>query len=255
MKKAIRYILNRVPRRTLQRVVHLVTPLAALFYAGSRYRCPVCGHGVRKMLPYGYSTIRGNALCPSCLSLERHRLMWVYLKRETGFFRSCPLTLHIAPERCFLKKFEKELGELYITGDLESPLAKVKFDVQDIPFGDDTFQVVFCNHILEHVEDDRRAMRELYRIMKPGGWGIFLSPVVRHLAQTREDPSLDTPEKRYLAYGQGDHMREYGEDYPERLREAGFEVEAIEYARTLPPQEVDHYLLGDDTIYLVRKPA
>ncbi|MCC8034645.1 MAG: methyltransferase domain-containing protein [Rikenellaceae bacterium] len=253
MKKAVRYLLNRIPRRTLQQFVHRITPLAALVYSGSRYRCPVCGRGLRKMLPYGYSIVRSNALCPSCLSLERHRLMWVFLRRETPFFRTAPLTLHIAPERCFIKKFEKQLGELYITGDLESPLAKVKFDVEAIPFGDDTFEVIFCNHILEHVRDDRRAMRELYRVMKPGGWGIFLSPVVRGLDHTREDPSIDTPEKRYEAYGQADHMREYGEDYPERLHEAGFEVDAIDYARTLPPEEVGHYLLGDDTIYLVHK--
>lgn len=253
MKKAVKFLLNRIPRRTLHRFVHLFTPVTALIYSGGRYRCPVCGHGFRKMLPYGYSAVRENALCPSCLSLERHRLMWVYLRRETSFFEERPLVLHIAPERCFIRKFSRHLGANYITADLESPLAKVKMDVQEIPFGDDTFDVIFCNHILEHVQDDRRAISELHRVMKPGGWGIMLSPVVRGLGQTREDPSLDTPEKRYEAYGQSDHMREYGEDYPERLREGGFQVESIDYAAGLDPAETEHYRLGNDIVYIVRK--
>ncbi len=235
--------------------VHYFTPVTAVLYSGSRYRCPVCGHGFRKLLPFGYTAVRKNALCPSCLSLERHRLMWVYLKRETDFFRKALLVLHIAPERCFMRKFQRHLGEFYVTADLESPLAKVKMDVQKAPFGDSTFDVIFANHILEHVEDDCKAMRELFRIMKPGGWGILLSPVVRGLAETREDPSLDTPQKRYKAYGQSDHLREYGEDYPDRLREAGFEVESIDYAARLSPEEVEHYALGNDIIYLVRRPA
>ncbi len=255
MKKFIRYILNHVPRPALQKVVHFFTPVAALFYSGTRYRCPICGRGLRKLLPYGYSAVRGNALCPSCLSLERHRLMWVYLRRETDFFESRPLVLHIAPERCFMRKFDRLFDGQYITADLESPLAKVRMDIQQIPFGPDTFDVIFCNHILEHVADDRRAMDELYRVMKPGGWGIFLSPVVRGLEFTREDHSLDTPAKRFAAYGQSDHMREYGEDYPDRLREAGFEVDSIDYAAALDPAEAEHYALGNDIIYLVRKPG
>lgn len=153
-----------------------------------------------------------------------------------------------------MKRFGKTLGDNYITADLESPLAKVKMDVQDIPFGDNEFDVIFCNHILEHVEDDRRAMREMYRVMRPGGWGIMLSPVTPGKQATYEDSSITSPEGRAAAFGQHDHMREYGEDYIDRLAEAGFEVEAVDYASVLPPEHVARYGLRNEIIYLVRKP-
>ena len=238
MRGVIKYVLNNVPRKHIQRVVHVVTPVMGLLYAGRREQCPVCGRRYRKFMPYGYGPTRDNALCPSCLSLERHRLMWLYLNNETDFFTANPRLLHIAPERCFMKRFGKVLGDNYITADLESPLAKVKMDVQDIPFDDGEFDVIFCNHILEHVEDDRLAMREMYRVMRAGGWGIMLSPVTPGKATTYEDPSINTPEGRAAAFGQHDHMREYGEDYADRLAEAGFTVNAIDYAAQLPAEQL-----------------
>ena len=177
MKRLIRFVLRHVPRRYIQRVVHLCTPVLGLAYAGRGVECPVCGAHYRRFMPYGYVNPRGNALCPRCLALERHRLMWLYLKNETDFFETPARLLHVAPERCFLKRFEKLPALDYVTADLESPLAKVKMDIQRIPFPDGEFDVIFCNHILEHVDDDRRAMREMYRVMRPGGWGIMLSPV------------------------------------------------------------------------------
>lgn len=204
-------------------------------------------------MPYGYIESRDNALCPWCLALERHRLMWIYLKRETDFFTANPRLLHIAPEKCFIKRFERLLGDNYITGDLESPLAKVKMDIQNIPFDDNEFDVIFCNHILEHVEDDRLAMREMYRVMRHGGWGIMLSPVTEGKKTTYEDSSITTPEGRHKAFGQHDHMREYGEDYADRLVEAGFEVEAINYIKMLPTDVVEKHALRKEIIYVVRK--
>ena len=254
MKKFIRLVLNSVPRRYVQRVVHLVTPVAGLAYAGRRVECPVCGRRYRRFMPYGYGTVRDNALCPGCLALERHRLFWLFLVNETDFFTAHPRLLHIAPERCFIKRFQRLLGDDYITADLESPLAKVKMDIQRMPFGDGEFDVIFCNHILEHVDDDRLAMREMYRVMKPGGWGIALSPVTPGLAATREDASITTPEGRAAAFGQHDHVREYGADYPDRLAEAGFIVEAIDYIRSFSPGQIARYGLKGEVIYLVRKP-
>lgn len=255
MKKLIKYTINHVPRRYVQRVAHLLLPVAGVFYAGRRVECPVCGRRFRKFMPYGYVQPRENALCPSCLALERHRMLWLYLVRESGFFESSPRMLHIAPERCFMRRFEKHLGDNYITADIESPLAKVKMDIQAIPFGDGEFDVIFCNHILEHVEDDRLAMREMFRVMRPGGWGAMLSPVTPGLAITYEDPTITTPEGRAEAFGQHDHVREYGADYPQRLAEAGFEVESLDYASTLPPEEAARYALSHETLYIVRKPV
>lgn len=254
MKGLIRFVLNHVPRKTIQRVVHFVTPVMGLAYTGRKVECPVCGHRYRKFMPYGYVHPRENALCPWCLSLERHRLLWLYLKNETDFFTAYPKVLHIAPERCFIKRFEKLLGDKYITADLESPLAKVKMDIQSIPFPDNEFDVIFCNHILEHVEDDRRAIAEMFRVMRPGGWGIMLSPVTPGLEKTREDASVTTPEGRLEAFGQRDHVREYGEDYPDRLAGAGFRVESIDRPAFLSPDQIVRYGLKHDIIYKVSKP-
>lgn len=243
-----------MPRRHIQRVAHLVMPLAGVAYAGRGVECPVCGARYRRFMPYGYVTVRPNALCPRCLALERHRLMWLYLSRETGFFYGGFRLLHIAPEHCFIKRFRRLLGEGYVTADLESPLADVKMDVQAIPFGEGEFDAIFCNHILEHVDDDRLAMREMFRVMRPGGWGIMLSPVTRGKARTYEDPSITTPEGRREAFGQPDHLREYGEDYTERLAEAGFEVDAVDYFHWFGSEDAALYGLRDEIIYVVRKP-
>lgn len=253
MKKAIKFLINRVPRRHIQKVVHLGLPVAGLAYAGRKVECPVCGGRFRKFLPYGYVETRPGALCPGCLSLERHRLMWLYLLNETDFFTAPAELLHIAPEYCFIKRFAKPGNLKYVTADLESPLAEVKMDVQDIPFADNSFDIIFCNHILEHVDDDRLAMRELYRVMRPGGYGIMLSPVNPQRAVTYEDPSVTTPEDRLRHFGQRDHVREYGLDYSDRLREAGFTVEEIDYASVFNADIRKKYGLRNETIYLVRK--
>ncbi len=241
-----------IPRRHLHRILKVGGFFTGIIYAGNKMQCPVCGKKARKFMPYGIVK-RPNTLCPNCFSLERHRLMWLYLERETNLFLGKPKLLHVAPEKCFIKYLEKQLGDNYITADLDSPLAKVKMDIMDIPFPDGEFGVIFCNHVLEHVGDDLRAMREFYRVMKPGGWGIMLVPINLRRETTYEDPSITTREGRTAAFGQWDHLREYGLDYPERLGRAGFHVEAIDYARSFTPEEREYYSLGGDILYIVRK--
>jgi SAM-dependent methyltransferase len=197
---------------------------------------------------------RENALCPNCLSLERHRLMQLYLQNETRFYTSNPHTLHVAPEFCFIKRFERLLGENYVTADLESPLAKVKMDVQDIPFNDNTFDVIFCNHILEHVDDDLKALQELFRVLKPGGWGIIQSPINYNRTVTYEDATIVTPEERTKHFGQHDHLREFGADYAMRLAKAGFDVTEDRYVETLSTEKIKRNALpANEIIYLVKK--
>lgn len=260
MKKLIRFLLNRVPRRYVQRVADSLMPVVGLLYAGRRVECPVCGSHFRRMMPYGYVKVRENALCPRCLALERHRLLWLWLRRETSLFGGgeLPRMLHIAPEVCLmrpLRRLYRAAGREadYVTADLESPLADVKMDVQAIPFGDESFGVIFCNHILEHVADDRLAMREMFRVMKPGGWGVMLSPVDRSLERTFEDDSITDPAERTRIFGQYDHRRNYGRDYADRLREAGFEVEENDYVERFTEQERARYALRSEVIYVVRK--
>lgn len=140
-----------------------------------------------------------------------------------------------------------------MTADLESPLAKVKMDIQCMPFGDDEFDVIFCNHILEHVADDLLAMREMWRVLKQGGWGVVMAPVDAARAETFEDPDATTPAARAASHGQHDHMRIYGADYPERLASAGFDVECVDYAKQTTSSDRQRYGLTEEVVYVVRK--
>ena len=165
MKRLIRFCLNHIPRPVLQRIAGWAVPVVGLLYRGRGVECPVCGSHYRRFLPYGYVSSRPNALCPHCLSLERHRLLWLYLTRETDLLERFPRTLHIAPEVCIMRHLKPHFAAhpgQYLTADLESPLADLHFDVQQIPLADDSVEVILCNHLLEHVADDRKALRELH---------------------------------------------------------------------------------------------
>ena len=159
-------------------------------------------------------------------SLERHRLLWLYLQNETTFFSSKKKlkVLHIAPEQCFLHIFKKQKNLEYITSDIESPIADVKADICDLPFANEEFDVVFCNHVLEHIPNDTKAMQELYRVMRVGGFGIFQIPQDIHRKTTFEDNSITNRKERAKIFGQYDHVRVYGRDYFEKLRSIGFKV-------------------------------
>jgi SAM-dependent methyltransferase len=222
MKKLISFIIRYVPRKYLQRVGGWGVKVLGIFYSGNKVLCPICDHGYTKFLPYGRINPRQNALCPNCLSLERHRLIWLYLKERTGFFSGKKNVLHIAPEACFIKRFERQHGEGYITADIESPLAKVKMDIHQIPFPENTFDAVLCNHVLEHVNDDIKAMSEICRVLKPGGFAIMQVPFFRPIPEkTYEDFSVTDPKEREKAFGQDDHVRKYGTDYTARIARAG----------------------------------
>ena len=260
MKQFIKYILNHVPRPILQRIAGWAVPIMGLWYIGKGKECPLCGCRRRKFLPYGYVTQRDNALCPNCLALERHRTLWLWLLRESDIGRGAvalPRLLHVAPEVALMRKFHKIYAAQpadYVTADLESPLADLHFDIQHIPLEDESFDVVICNHIMEHVEDDRLAMREILRIMRKGGWGVILSPVDLQRETTFEDDTITDEAERTRIFGQYDHRRIYGRDYAERLREAGFEVYECDYANLIPAKEKQLYALTDELLYIVRKP-
>ncbi len=243
-----RIALRTIPRPLLIRLSYIVRPLLALAFRGSTYTDPIDGKCSRKFLPYGYASQRKNALSPTSLSLERHRLLWLYLKRETNFFTAPLKVLHIAPEQPFYKRFKKLKNLDYVTADLTSPLADVKADLTQLPFASNEFDVIFCNHVLEHITDDIKAMQELYRVMKPNGWGIFQVPIELHRAHTFEDPSVTSPRERSKQFGQYDHVRIYGTDFFQRLRSVGFEVEALLYAQLLPPSMVTKYCLLEDKV-------
>ncbi|PID68457.1 MAG: SAM-dependent methyltransferase [Flavobacteriia bacterium] len=236
-------ILNTLPRETLIKISYWVKPLIALWYKGRRYTDPIDGKSYRKFLPYGYEVKRDNVLAPGTLSLERHRLLWLYLTRETDFFTRPLKVLHIAPEQAFYRRFKRQKNLDYTTSDLSSPLADVKADITNLPFESNSFDVIFCNHVLEHIPDDAKAMQELYRVMKNGGWGIFQVPQDLSRAKTYEDFSITDPKERAKHFGQYDHVRVYGRDYFERLSAAGFEVIPTDYTQNFTVADLERYRL------------
>ncbi len=237
MPNLVSVVLKLFPREKLiQYSTHLL-PITKRVFSGNRYLDPIDGKGYRTFLPYGYQKSRKNALSPGTLSLERHRIMWLYLLKETDFFSSNLKVLHIAPEQCFYPRFKSMQNIEYFTMDLSSPLADVHADICDIPFENDFFDVIFCNHVLEHVLDDRQAMKELYRILKPGGWGILQIPIDLNLEKTDEDFTITDPKIRAERFGQYDHVRQYGMDYKKRLQQAGFDVKLLKYQEKFSPEE------------------
>jgi SAM-dependent methyltransferase len=230
-----------------------VRPLFAFYLKGSRYTDPIDGKSFRKFLPYGYGKQRPNVLSPSTLSLERHRLLWLYLQNETDFFKpelvSGLKVLHMAPEQCFLKRFQKLKHIDLITADLYSPIVDVKADICDLPFDNDNFDIIFCNHVLEHIIDDKKAMQELYRVLKKGGMAILQIPQDYSRKVTYEDFSITLPAERIKHFGQYDHVRVYGSDYFDRLRAVGFKVDQVNYSKKLSEKEIDTYrLMKNETL-------
>lgn len=254
MKSLFKKIINLFPRTWLIRMSIWTRPVLVYIYKGDRYTDPIDGRSYREFLPYGYEKQRQNVLSPGTLSLERHRLMWLYLKNETGFFKDNLKVLHMAPEQSFYKRFRKLQNLDYTTCDLNSPIADVKADIQNLPFEDNSFDVIFCNHVLEHVADDKKALSELYRVMKPGGWGIFQVPIRYQLDKTFEDPTITDKKERIEKFGQYDHVRVYGMDYYDTLKSAGFEVEKVILSNKLSDEEIKRFALEKNEILpVVRK--
>ncbi|WP_209329116.1 class I SAM-dependent methyltransferase [Lunatimonas salinarum] len=246
MKRLISWVIRYVPRKYLQLFSHSFLKISVLFYSGKNVSCNVCGKTFRKFLPYGRKA-RENALCPNCLALERHRLIWLFLQEKTAFFTQGLKVLHVAPEHCFIERFASLPNLDYITGDLESPLAQVKMDIHQIPFADETFDVVFCNHVLEHVHDDIKACREINRVLKNTGWGIIQSPVY-DMEVTLEDVSVTEPAEREKLFGQRDHVRKYGRDYAPRLSQSGLNVQENDFVKTLSEEAIKKFALPPNEI-------
>ncbi len=236
-------ILNTIPRPFLIKMSYWASPFLEFWYRGNTYTDPIDGKSFRQFLPYGYGEQRPNVLAPSTLSLERHRLLWLYLQNETSFFTAPLKVLHMAPEQCFLKRFKALKNLDYTSADLYAPHVDVKADICNLPFADASFDVVFCNHVLEHIDDDAKAMQELYRVLKLGGFGIFQIPQDLNREKTYEDFSITDPKERTKHFGQYDHVRIYGRDYFDRLRAVGFDVKEVDLSKTLSEEIINKYRL------------
>lgn len=248
MSKAFKVVLNTIPRPLLIRLSYFARPFLVFFLKGNKYKDPIDGRGFRKFLPYGYENQRENVLSPSTLSLERHRLLWLYLQKETKLFSQPTKLLHFAPEQAFYKRFRKMPNLDYTTTDLNSPLADVKADICNLPFEDHSFEFILCNHVLEHIPHDTKAMHELYRILKPGGTAILQIPQDLNREKTFEDNAITDKKERANIFGQYDHVRVYGRDYFDKLRQVGFKVEEVDYTKNLKLEEIDLYRLAKGEI-------
>ncbi len=250
MKSVFKLILNTIPRPILIRLSYAARPVLALALSGNTFTDPIDGKSFRMFLPYGYGKQRNNALSPSTLSLERHRLLWLYLKNETDFFSSKEKkkVLHFAPEQAFYKLFRNQKNIDYTTTDLFSPLADVKADICNLPFEDNSYDIIFCNHVLEHIPDDTKAMQELFRVLKKGGMAILQIPQELARETTFADDSITDQKERAKIFGQYDHVRIYGRDYFDKLRSIGFTVVEEDYTNKISPELVEKYCLAKGEI-------
>lgn len=248
MKNIFKFLLNFLPRPFLIRLSYIIRPFLEIFLKGDIFTDPIDGKSFKSFLPYGYGNQRNNVLSPSTLSLERHRLLWLYLQNETNFFSAEKKILHFAPEQAFYKRFKKMKNLEYVTTDLNSPLADVKADICNLPFKDNEFDMILCNHVLEHIPDDTKAMEELYRVLKVGGMGVFQIPQDLNRDKTFEDHSITDKKERAKIFGQYDHVRIYGRDYFDKLRSVGFKVDEVDYSSKLSEENITRYCLAKGEI-------
>jgi len=248
IKTIFKKALGIFPRPFLIRISYFIRPFFSVFLRGKKYTDPIDNKSFRSFLPYGYESPRPNVLSPSTLSLERHRVLWLYLKNETQLFSKPQKLLHFAPEQAFYKRFKKLSHLDYTTTDLFSPLADVKADICNLPFENNSFDFILCNHVLEHIPDDIKAMQELYRVLKPSGIAILQIPQDYNRKTTFEDNSITDPKERAKIFGQYDHVRIYGMDYFNKLREIGFDVNPVNYSEKLSNSDIDKYRLSKNEL-------
>lgn len=202
-----------------------------------KYQCPICGAHLKEFLPggEGHAVLveksivgggpRSDVFCPICRSRDRERLIYLYLTNRPHLLSRGTKLLHIAPEDN-LGAWLRSKPELdYATADLKKDNVDFRIDLTKMPFSEMIFDAIICNHVLEHIPDDAKAMAELVRVLKPGGWAIIQVPISPSLDGTYEDFSITDPTERERAFGQYDHVRIYGMDYVDRLKQADFAVE------------------------------
>ncbi|MBW8242184.1 methyltransferase domain-containing protein [Muricauda oceani] len=228
-------------------------------FKGNIVHCTICHSEYREFGAFGHIK-RKNAQCHNCGSLERHRLVWKYIQDKELINRPLKL-LHFAPEKVFYDIFSESSQIDYFPCDLHPNIydykgktSVSKADITQIPFEDDYFDFILCNHVLEHIPDDALAMSELFRVMKPNGMGIFQVPIDYDRGKTYEDFSITSEKGRLKAFGRRDHVRWYGQDYKERLANAGFEVTEDDYISSFTKEEQFKYGFDStEKVYLCHK--
>lgn len=230
-----------------------------LLYKGRRLECPVCGGRFRRMR---HGRGRRDVQCPRCGSYERVRALWLFLREQTDLAAGGGRVLHFAPEPSIAAALGALPGIQYVSADLSPGVAMEVADITAIPHPAESFDAVICSHVLEHVPDDRKAMAEVFRVLRPGGAAYFMQPVDFGRAETYEDASIVDPAERARAFNQFNHVRVYGRDIRERLEQAGFAVSERRYTEELDPAMRARYALQDgdatareDVVFVATKPG
>ncbi len=246
IKKIYRKLISEKSRIELK---FLSFKVRAIFYYGNKKYCNCCGKSFRTFLTHG-NIPRKNAACPYCNSLERTRLLYFFLERETDIFQKNKYVLHFAPER-MLEKRLSSISENYISADINPAYAKTVVDITKIPYQENTFNFIICSHVLGHVPDEAKAIDEMYRVLKPGGKAVVMTVLGKRQDVTCEDPEITSPEGRLEHYGESDLVRLHGNDFTERLKRKGIEVEKIDYRSTFSEEEIEKFSLGDNQRELI----
>jgi SAM-dependent methyltransferase len=242
-----------LPKNYLPLAIEIAGFLQSAWYKGEEFTCPCCNGTFRQLITAGLND-RPNARCPKCNSFERHRLLWLYLKRKTNLFTDKLRMLHICPEYVFQKTLKSLPNIEYIGAGIAAPFATIEMDITDIDEPDNSYDVILCSHVLEHIPEDGKAMSELFRVLKPGGWAILQVPLNYEREKTFEDFSITSPKERERLFGKDDHVRVYGLDYKARLEKAGFTVKVENYLSELGQGYIQKYcLLNREDIYLCTK--
>ena len=247
----------------LKKAVH---SLRTIFYYGNRYRCIFCGGNFRKLFPCGINNkvakdlIGGGyryVVCPKCGSTDRERLIYFYLKQKTKILSEHSQEinlLHVAPERNLRKIFTSNECINYFPGDIDPNGNDYKIDITNISkFKDDFFDVIICNHVLEHVLNDKKAMQELLRVLSPTGLAILQVPISKTIKKTFEGSFVTKPQDREKLFGQKDHVRIYGKDYREKLKNVGFQLEAYDIKNDLANNKIERLGINKEEILYVCK--
>lgn len=246
---AERTLRHVVPRRLHRPLRESVARVQAPLHRGSARYCPCCERSFSRFL-----SDRGqpDTTCPRCWSGQRHRVLVEYLRTDTDFFVRPHDVLHVAPERCLEGRFRRLPNLSYVTADLEAP-ADIRLDLTDASLPDSSFDVVICLHVLEHIGDDRRALREIHRILRPGGFAIIDVPLDER--EETFEPEARTPKERLRLLGQEDHVRFYGRsDLVRRLTSAGFDVDVVRFDERMSAQRARVLgLRGTETLHICRR--
>lgn len=272
MKEKILYFSEKFNQKIGYNNIKKIIPNPVYFYLkekiletaeGGQYECPICKNKMSNFSTHKFP--KGNPLkdmiCFYCGSMVRHRAIYLYLNKNNIFKTTKNIKiLHFAPEWYFYNKFKKNKNIDYNPCDFNpnqkqfEKMTVQKVDITNIPYEDNYFDLIICNHVLEHVINDTKAMNELYRVLKPKGFGILQVPLDYNRDKTFEDENITEPEEREKNFGQWDHVRWYGKDYPKKLKSAGFKVKEDKFVENLGDENIRKYgLLKSEILYIVSK--